>query len=140
MWGVQGHVGTNRTAQELVDGLPQRLAPYVPKRHVDGADEVGYEPPAVDRRVVPEHPLPQLLDVRRVLADEQVFYGVDAAGEHLGGSIVGGLTQTGDPFVGLDLYEEPRVGGQRGVYEGLDVGDLHFGTLSVMGWLMTIRF
>ena len=77
--------------------------------------------------------MPQLLDVRRVLADEQVFYGIDAAGEHLRGAIVGGLTQTRDPFVGLDLYEEPRVGGQRGVNVGLDVGDLHIGTPSVLG-------
>ena len=96
--GVQGHVGPDRTAQELVDGLTQHLAPYVPKRHVDGADEVGHEPPAVDRRVVPEYPLPQLLDVRRVLAYEQVFYGVDAAGKHLRGAIVGGLTQTREPL------------------------------------------
>ena len=90
-------------------------------------------PPAVDRRVVPEHPLPQLLYVRRVLADEQVFYGIDAAGEHLRGAIVGGLTQTREPLVGFDLYEEPRGGGQRCVHIGLDVGDLHIGTPSVLG-------
>ena len=80
---VYRNVCPDGTAEKLVDGLAERLATYVPERNVDCADEVRYETASVYRRVIPEDPLPQFLDVGWVLADEQVLYSVDAAGEHL---------------------------------------------------------
>ena len=131
---VNGNVRPDRTAEELVDGLAERLAAYVPQRNVDCADEVRNEPPAVDGRVVPEDTLPKFLDVRGVFAYQQVLYCVDAAGEHLRGAVVRRLTQAGDPLVGLDLNEEPRVFRDRGVDVGPDVGDFHVATPPDVGW------
>src|SRR5262249_34825458 len=94
------------TAEQVPDRRSQRLPLDVPERHVDaghrpGADDAGH---AMTHDGA-EHLLPELLDMRRILADEHrreiLHRALDAPRP------AAALADPGDAGVGIDLDEEP---------------------------------
>ena len=104
-------------AEQLGDGRPGGLAGDVPEGDVDRADHVQRRAaaPVVVARV--EQPLPQAVDLQRVLADQHL---AQAAGDRWDDGISidrpreerrrVGLTHADDPLVGVDPNEEGVLG------------------------------
>jgi hypothetical protein len=92
--GVALHVVASESAQQFVDGHAQRFAFDVPQRHVERAQGVQFL--AAGRiEVAAVHHLPEVVDARRVLADEHgaaLLHGVFRAA----------FADAGDALVGLD--------------------------------------
>ena len=59
-------------AEQLVDGLAERLALDVPERDVETADRVDRDPAATEVDEAAVHLVPQALDIGRILADQRV--------------------------------------------------------------------
>ena len=131
--GVDAHPLAAHPPQQIDDRHAELLAQNVPEGDLDpghrpGADDAGH--------AVAHHPqqhlLPQQLDAPRVLPDEHGLEVLDRRLDHP--RPAAGLTDSGDPFVGLDFDEEPvapasaPAPGRRRVHQkGLDVRDLHRG-------------
>ncbi len=69
---VEPDVVAHRAAPQLVAGHAVHLAEDVPQRDVDAADRRAADDPAAVPEVLAEHHLPEVLDPRRILADDQV--------------------------------------------------------------------
>ena len=93
-------------AEELMHRLAKRLALDVPQCLIDSGDRTHEDgTTAVEATAV--HDRPQVLDVRRILADEQV--GELINGGSNGGCLAfdDGFAPSHDPFIGFDLEEQP---------------------------------
>ena len=123
--GVEGHPVPHRPAEKLVDGNAQHFASNVPQGDVYGADDVGDVATAVDGAVEVEDALPDLLDVGRVLPDDNGLDRFDALHEHGCSAVVGTLAQSRHTLIGMHFDEDPRQALHGHGHVGLEVGDLH---------------
>ena len=131
--------GPAGAAQQAVDRLAHGLAQDVPERDVDAREHVHAEAaPAVGLRALVE-PVPEPVDVERVLADEQALHAARGDRQQrrlddgLGGRRVGvHLADAGDALVGVDLDDQdalaavadlPDLG--QAEDDRLDIGDQH---------------
>ena len=123
---VAAGVVAGPAAEQVVDGDAEGLAAQIPEGEVDGGEGGGVDVAAAEELAAPEH-LPDVLDPRRVHADQQRFVGFDHAlnGELFPGNA--GLAEAGEALVGVDLDEgivalrPVRVVDQ----ESLHIGDFH---------------
>ena len=76
---VQPDVVSHGAAPQLVAGNAVHLAEDVPERDVDPAHRRAADDVVAVPEVLPEHHLPQVLDPRRVLADDQLGEVLDGA-------------------------------------------------------------
>ncbi len=121
--GIGNHLVAHQAAQQLVDRDVQRLALDVPEGDIDRGERGGYR--AFGRKEPsPREGLPEMLDTKRVLTDQQGLEMLDRAGDR---QLTAGQTRfadAGDPFVGVDDDEEevakPAPDGIAG-----DIGDAH---------------
>ena len=122
---VEAHVVAHRPAPELVARHAVHLAEDVPERDVDAADGRAADDAVAVPEVLAVHHLPQVLDPRRVLADDQLREVLDRADDgarvplerRLAPAVEAGL-------VGEDLDEDP-VAHPRVADVRFDRGDLH---------------
>src|SRR4051794_34993317 len=138
--GVRAHLVALLRAEQLAHRLALRLALDVPERDVDAADRVQRDPAAADVDQAAVHLLPEPLDVRRILTDEQVAEAVrdrvrarrlHQRAHRLGRGV--DLADAGDALVRVDEDDEivlAAVGDgvvERGLAEDdrLHVSDLH---------------
>ena len=137
---VHGNPVEAAAAEQLGDGEARGLAGDVPEGDVDRADHVQRRAatPVVVARV--EQPLPQAVDLQRVLADQHL---AQAAGDRMGRRHLDhrpreersgvGLAHADDPLVGVDPNEEGvlrpvgagRIDLRESQHDRLDVGDPH---------------
>ena len=106
--GVEQDVVAHLAAEQLVDRLAQHLAADVPQRDVDAADHVGRGAARAGVGERAERLVPEPLDLRRVLADQQLVELADDARDSAVGDPGrrGDLAPAGDALVGADLDEE----------------------------------
>src|SRR5262249_33353094 len=111
--GVSAHSGAAGGADQLTDGLAQRLALDVPERDVDAADGVYGDAPAAGVEDAAVHLAPQLLHTGWILADEGLSQAhrdrvgagcLDHCVHHLGSR--GHLADPDDPIVGAHSNDE----------------------------------
>ena len=76
---VEPHVVAHRAAPELVARDAVHLAEDVPERDVDAAHRRAADDVVAVPEVLAEHHLPEVLDPRRVLADDQLGEVLDGA-------------------------------------------------------------
>jgi hypothetical protein len=93
-------------AEQLVDGQSRDLPFDVPQRLLDRA-HCGERDGAAAEERLPIHELPQVLDPRRVLADDVLRVFVDGGGDGERMSRQAPLTDAGHTFVRLDDDKEP---------------------------------
>ena len=105
---VEQDVVAHLAAEQLVDRLAQHLAANVPQRDVDAADHVGRRAARTGVGERAERLVPKPLDLRRVLADQQLVELADDARDGAVGDLRRGrdLAPAGDAFIGADLHEE----------------------------------
>ena len=128
--GVERDFIPHRAPQKLVDGLIEGLAPDVPQGDVDRAHAFYRGAAAAHVGEAAKELVPELLDARRVFADQ---HGADLP-QHRGQAAIcdlccgGNLAPTGDPLVGVDLDEQELspVRGARLYQPGPDTRYLHF--------------
>ena len=115
-------------AEQLVDRQARHLALDVPQGDVDAGQGAhphgaGHAPDAAHRGSLVDV-VPQVLDARRVVADQFLLHVVHGGADHGLLEGVGRLAQAGDPLVGVDPDDGP-LATRRGDHQGVDVGDLH---------------
>ena len=76
---VEAHVVADGAAPQLVAGDAVHLAEDVPQRDVDAAHRGAADDVAAVPEVLAEHHLPEMLDARRVFADDQLGEVLDGA-------------------------------------------------------------
>lgn len=114
------HAVAHQPAQQLVYRHAQRLALDVPQRLVDTGDRAHQDGAAtVETGAV--HGLPQVVDARRILADDIAGQFVYGGLHRTGAAFDNRLSPTGNALVGFDLEEQPA---RRSVVGG-EAGDLH---------------
>ena len=121
-------------AEQLVDRHAEDFAANVPQRLVDAGDRRAHDR-AGAVKAVDVHGLPVMLDLHRVLADEELAEIVDAGDDGAGLAFERALAPADEALVGFQLDEDVgtvRVGRQ-GNAEDLHVRDLHAGRNSSHG-------
>jgi hypothetical protein len=93
-------------AEQLMHRLAERLALDVPQGLVDARDRT-HENGATAVEATAVHDRPQVLDVRRILADEQVGELIDGGSHGCCLAFEDRLTPSHDPLIGFDLEEQP---------------------------------
>ena len=122
---VEPDVVANRAAPEPVAGDAVHLAEDVPERDVDAAHRRRPDDPARVPEVLAEHHLPEVLDPRRVLADDQLGEILDRADDRPRVPLERRLPPAVEPvLVGPHADEDP-VAHARVADVRLDRGDLH---------------
>src|SRR5262249_33580984 len=121
---VGSDVIAHRAAPELRARHPRDLAEDVPQRQVNSGDCCGPHNAVAVPEMLAEHPLPEVLDPRGILADDQLGEVFDRADDAAGVPFEGGLAPAEQAvLVGEALDEDPVAhGGVAAV--GLDAGDL----------------
>ncbi|MCR6671389.1 MAG: hypothetical protein NVV79_08565 [Devosia ginsengisoli] len=127
-------------ADQLPQGYPEILGLEIVQRLVDARQRRHGDDAAFEERM-PEHHLPQMLDIAWVLPQDQHADILDRAGHRAGLEFHGRLAQPVEPrLVGLDSYEDPVP--QPGIdHESPDGGDLHLRLLfaSIGTWRRPFR-
>jgi hypothetical protein len=121
---VQHQAVVEAAAEQLVDRQPERLAANIPQRNVDAADQRRNEAvraQGVEARV---QLVPEVLDPRRVLADEQRTESARRGGDQGAVGPARDLAESPNPRVGVDVQKDPRVARPSQV-RGRNIGDLH---------------
>ena len=123
--GVEPHEIAHRPAPELVARHAVNLPEDVPQRDVDPADRGAAHDPVAVPEMLAVHHLPQMLDARRVLPDQELADVLDRARDGAGVPLQRRLAPAPQPrLIGQDLHEDPVP--HAGVTdESLDGGDLH---------------
>ena len=105
---VESDVVANGPAPQLVAGHAVHLAEDVPQRDVDPADRRAADDAVAVPEVLAVHHLPQVLDPRRVLADDQLGEVLDSADDRARVPLERGLAPAVKPgLVRQDLDEDP---------------------------------
>ena len=122
---VEPNVVADAPAPEPVAGDAVHLAEDVPERDVDAAHRGPADDPARVPEVLAEHHLPEVLDPRRVLADDQLRDVLDGSDDRARVPLERRLAPAVQPgLVGDDADEDPVA--HPGVADvRLDGGDLH---------------
>ena len=122
---VEADVVAHRPAPELVAGHAVHLAEDVPEGDVDAADRRAADDAVAVPEVLAVHHLPEVLDPRRVFADEQLGEVFDRADDGARVPFERRLAPAPQPgLVGQDFDEDP-VAHPRVADERFDGGDLH---------------
>jgi hypothetical protein len=122
---VQTDVISDRAAPQLVTRNAVNLAEDVPERDVDPAHRGAANDVVAVPEVLAEHHLPEVLDPRRVLADDQLGEVLDGADHGTRVPLEGGLAPAVEPgLVRQDAHEDP-VAHPRVADVRLDGGDPH---------------
>ena len=116
--GVDADLVPRGASEELVDRQARDLSEDIPQGDIDGA-EGGAEKHAHVPAVPAVEPLPKILDVRGILADEVALQVFDALGDRAHLVVADrALAQSRDPLVGADLHETAVAFHQVGVHGG----------------------
>ena len=103
---IDGNAVTGRATKKFVDRLSGMLAGDVPQRVVDGAERHGEDAPSSIQDPGGVHLVPQLLDIERVGAHEQMLQvPVDNLDRH---AAPGAHPEPGHALVGLDDGNDGR--------------------------------
>ena len=122
---VEPHVVAHRPAPQLVAGDAVHLAEDVPERDVDPAHRRPADDVVAVPEVLAEHHLPEVLDPRRVLADDQLGEILDRPHDRARVPLERRLAPAVEAgLVGDDPHEHP-VAHARVADVRLDGGDLH---------------
>ena len=107
--GVEAYPVAHLAAQQFVDGFAQRLATDIPERDVNAADHRTHRPSGAHIGKLAEQLVPQGLDARRVLPNDQLR----SVSYHSRNGLVGhaprigrDLAPAGEALVGLYLDKD----------------------------------
>ena len=127
---VEPHVVAHRPAPELVARDAVHLAEDVPERDVDAAHRRAADDVVAVPEVLAEHHLPEVLDPRRVLADDQLGQILDGADDRPRVPLERRLAPAVEAVLVGDDADEHPVAHPRVADVRLDRGDLHAAPLS----------
>ena len=122
---VEADVVANASAPELVAGHAVNLAENVPERDVDSADGGAADDAVAVPEVLAKHHLPEVLDARGILADEQLGDVLDRADDGAGVPFERRFAPAVKARLVGDDFDENPVPHPRVADECLDGGDLH---------------
>ncbi len=122
---VEPDVVPHRPAPELVAGDAVHLAEDVPEGDVDAAHRGAADDPVAVPEVLAEHHLPEVLDARRVLADDQVGQVLDRPHDRSGVPFERRLAPAVEAGLVGEHPDEDPVPHPRVADVRLDRGDLH---------------
>ena len=120
---VADHLVAHPPAQQFIDRHAQRLALDVPQRDVDGRDGRGEDALRREEAAAEEH-LPDVLDPRRVLADQQRLEVLDRADHRQFAPGDARLADAVDALVGID-DDKQKIADAAPDGVAFDVGNLH---------------
>ncbi len=122
---VSADVIAHRSAPELVTGQPRDLSRNVPQGQVDPRDGGGSHDAVAMPKMLAIHHLPEMLDARRILADEQLRQILDRANHAPGMPFQRGLAPTEQTGLIGDNFDKHPVSHPGVTHVGFNRGDLH---------------